>query len=303
MLSSLSALSGSISTKKRGSDRVNARIEQLKNDKKEGRSAYKPLVPAVEQASRILICLGRGTKSKLTLTEICREVEIHKSKGYSILNTLRQFGFVEKDLRAKTYSLGPGLLFLSRNVLDNLDLRDIVSPFLERLATETNSTALFGLISSEQVFIIAKHEGAQDIGITIRLGHRFHITYGAHGKAIVAFMPEIEREKILEKKKLYFYGDISRFNMMRLRNELAKCKDSGFAQDIGEMHPGINAISTPISGPNGKIIGCIILVGTFAESLIEKYGRKVSNMGKRISYKLGADIDKIYGNAGEVSFK
>ena len=56
--------------------------------------------------------------------------------------------------------------------LDNLDLRDIVSPFLERLATETNSTALLGLISAEQVFIIAKHEGAQNIGVTIRLGHR-----------------------------------------------------------------------------------------------------------------------------------
>ena len=73
------------------------------------KSGYKPLVPAVEQSSRVLICLGRSPKFKMTLTEICNEVGIHKSKGYSILNTLKQFGFVEKDPQTKTYSLGVGL--------------------------------------------------------------------------------------------------------------------------------------------------------------------------------------------------
>jgi DNA-binding IclR family transcriptional regulator len=282
---------------------MNAKIDQSKKDnKKKGKSTYKPLVPSVDQASRILICLGKGSKPRLTLTEICREVDIHKSKGYSILNTLTQFGFVEKDLQTKTYSLGPVLLFLSRNVLDNLDLRVIVTPFLQKLATETNSTALFGLVSADQIFIIAKHEGDQDIGVTIRLGHRFHITSGAHGKAIVAFMPEVERQRILARKNLYFYGDISRLNRERLTNEFAKCRDSGFAQDIGEMHPGINSVSAPVLGPHGKIVGCIILVGTFSESLIEKYGLKVSNSVKRISYKLGADVDTIYGHAGKGRF-
>ena len=38
------------------------------------KSRYKPLVPAVEQASRILVCLSRGLKPKIRLTEICKEV-------------------------------------------------------------------------------------------------------------------------------------------------------------------------------------------------------------------------------------
>jgi len=135
------------------------------NDPQKSRSAYKPLVPAVEQSSRVLICLGRSPKFKMTLTEICNEVGIHKSKGYSILNTLKQFGLVEKDPQTKTYSLGVGLVFLARNVLDNLDLRDIIEPYLGSLANETSSTALFGLISAEQVFIIAKHEADNNVGL------------------------------------------------------------------------------------------------------------------------------------------
>jgi DNA-binding IclR family transcriptional regulator len=267
--------------------------------KKEGNSGYRPFVPAVEQGSRVLICLGRSPKSKMTLTEICHRVGIHKSKGYSILNTLRQFGFVEKDPQTKTYSLGVGLVFLARNVLDNLDLRDVVEPFLASLANETFSTALFGLISAEQVFIVAKHEADHNVGVTIRLGHRFHITSGAHGKAIVAFMPDEERKRLLERDKLYFYGDASAMDAKRLNGELLECRRSGFAQDKGGLQPGINAVSAPVFGPTERIIGCVILIGTFSDTLMTQYGRKVADIVKRISGSLGADIDQVYKETWE----
>ena len=259
-----------------------------------GRSVYKPSVPAVEQASRVLLCLGESPNFKMRLTEICNQVGIHKSKGHSILNTLKQFGFVEKDPQTKTYSLGPALIFLSRHVLDNLHYPEIVAPFLDDLAKETNGTALFGLIYGEHLLVVGKSEGNQNIGFTIRLGHRFHITLGAHGKAIVAFMPEADREKILTKKRVYFHGfDISRLNTKRLKEELIKCRQLGYAQDIGEITQGVNFVSAPVFGVQEKIIGCIILIGTFSESLIEKYGPKTADVARRISYRLGADIKNL----------
>ena len=259
-----------------------------------GKSVYKPLVPAVEQASRVLLCLGESPNFKMKLTEICKQVGIHKSKGHSILNTLKQFGFVEKDPQTKTYSLGPALIFLSRHVLDNLYYPDIVAPFLDDLAKETNGTALFGLIYAEHLLVVGKREGNQNIGFSIRLGHRFHITLGAHGKAMVAFMPEADREKILTKKRVYFHGlDISRLNMKRLRDELTKCRQLGYAQDVGEITTGVNFVSAPVFGVQEKIVGCIILIGTFPEGLIEKYGPKTADVARRISYKLGADMKNL----------
>jgi DNA-binding IclR family transcriptional regulator len=260
-----------------------------------GKSVYKPLVPAVEQASRVLLCLGESPHFKMKLTEICKQVGIHKSKGHSILNTLKQFEFVEKDPEAKTYSLGPALIFLSRHVLDNLHYPEIVAPFLEDLAKETNGTALFGLIYGEHLLVVGKSEGNQNIGFSIRLGHRFHMTLGAHGKAMVAFMPEPEREKILTKKRVYFHGlELSRLNMKRLREELTKCRQLGYAQDVGEITAGVNFISAPVFGLQEKIIGCIILIGTFAETLIEKYGPKTADVARKVSYKLGADVKNFH---------
>lgn len=261
--------------------------------KKEAKSDYKPLVPAVEQASRVLICLGRSHQFKMSLTDICREVGIYKSKGYNILNTLMRFGFVEKDHQTKTYALGPGLLFLSRHLLDHMDIRERVAPFLEELSVDTQSTALLGLISADQVFVAAKHEGNRNISITIRLGHRFHITAGAHGKAILAFMPEPERKRILARKRLFFYGDPALMDMKKLKKELEKCREQGFSQDIGGLQTGINAVSAPIFGPQQKMIGCIILMGVFSEELISEIGEKTAETANRVSSALGSGMGAI----------
>jgi DNA-binding IclR family transcriptional regulator len=70
----------------------------------------------------------------------------------------------------------------------------------------------------------------------------------------------------------------------------------GFAQDIGEMYPGINGVAAPIFGPAEKLIGCIFIIGTFLEHLVEEYGLKVAMYAKQISSGFGNDIDKIYQN-------
>jgi DNA-binding IclR family transcriptional regulator len=259
----------------------------------ENKSAYKPIIPAVEQALKILLSLAEGPKFKMRLTDICHQTGICKSKGYSILHTLMQYGFIEKDLQTKTYSLGPSLLFLSRNFLDHLYYPDVAAPFLKTLARETGGTAMFGLISGPHVFVLNQREGNANIGFRLRVGQRFHITLGAHGKAIVAFLSETERKTILSRKKLYFYGDPSRMDMKRLKEEITTCRDSGFAYEIGEVTPGVTVISAPVFGFREKLIGCIGLIGVYPKRKIEEYGTKVADVAKQISYKLGADAGSI----------
>jgi DNA-binding IclR family transcriptional regulator len=260
-------------------------------------SGYIPLVPAVQQGARILLCLANSPTFKMRLTDICHRVGIHKSKGYSILSTLKNFGFVEKDPQTKTYSLGPALIFLSGKVLDNAFNQQTVAPFLESLAKETRSTAFFGIIVEGHLFVVAKHEADSGVNITIRLGYRFPLTYSAHGKAIVAFLPEDEREKILSSGKLWFYGDTSPVNMERLRKDLARCRELGFAQDVGEVDHRYHSIAAPVFGLHGKLVGSIFVVGVFDEHLVEHYGTKVAECARKISYTFGADVEQIYEKA------
>jgi DNA-binding IclR family transcriptional regulator len=247
---------------------------------------YSSLVPAVEQASRIMLALAQTESGKMTLTEICKAVGIHKSKGYSILNTLQHFEFVYRS-PDKAYQLAPGLLFLSAKVLSNMDYREAVTPALHRLSRQMNSTAFLGIISDGHLMVAAKDEGSQNIGVTIRLGHRFPLAWGAHGKAIMAFLSKGERTDLMAGLKPYFHGSPSDFQPSRIELELAQCRKAGFAVDLGEMQIGVHAVAAPVFGLGGKLIGSLAVVGTFPKEFAEKYGRDVAKAAKEFCKSIG----------------
>jgi DNA-binding IclR family transcriptional regulator len=266
-------------------------VQPGRADKKKG-SEERYLVPAVEQASRVLFCLAGAGASHMSLIEICAQVGIHKSKAFSILETLQKFGLVQRNTDGKRYALGPSLVSLSRKVLDNLSPPRLARPILEELAGKAESTAVLGLIIDKSVFIAAKHEGQGDIGVTMRIGHRFPLTYGAHGKAIAAFLPKNERDLLLEGKDLYFHGDPAKLDRARLKNELAQCLRDGFAEDLGELNRGLHVVATPVLGPNRTPIGFIEILLLFSGKAAHRFGPLVAEAGKTLSRQLGAEIDE-----------
>ncbi|MCX8023200.1 MAG: IclR family transcriptional regulator [Syntrophorhabdaceae bacterium] len=257
-------------------------------------SEYTGTVPAVDQASRILLYLAKHSSNRVNLTDICKSLGIHKSKGYSILNTLQRYGFVQKDPKGKTYSLGLGLLSLSRRVLDNLNYGEVVGPYLENLARGCRSTALFGLINNDNVYVVARKEWEENISVTIKLGYRFHLTHGAHGKAIVSYLPKEEVERILSQKRLFFYGDTSKFDRKRLEKDIIETRKAGYAFDMGELNPGINVIASPVFDSQDRLFGTIFIMGTFPENKIKEFGSLVGQSARDFSHLLGANVDKCF---------
>ena len=59
-------------------------------------------------------------------------------------------------------------------------------------------------------------------------------------------------------------------------------------------HAGVNVVSTPVFALHERIVGCLILIGTFTEKMIEEYGPKTVSIAKQISQKLGAKADTLY---------
>ena len=237
------------------------------------RSADRYLVPAVEQASRVLFCLAGSRSAYTSLNEICGSVGIHKSKAFSILHTLQQFGLIQRNKEGKGYCLGTGLISLSRKVLDNLSVPRLAQPILEDLARKSGSTAVLGLIADNSVFVVAKHECERDVGVTIRIGHRFPITYGAHGKAMAAFLPKKDLDQLLNRKDLYFHGNPASLDRDRLMEEIKRCREEGFAEDLGEIKPGLNTVCAPVLGPNMVPIGYIVVYGLFSNEAAGLFGR------------------------------
>ena len=244
-------------------------------------------VPAVEQAIRVMLCLADNGSTPKSLTNICKEVGIHRSKAFSILNTLNEYGFVRKNQNRKGYVLGPGLLTLTGIILEDLSLSRLVEGVLSDLAKKVGATVGLGVISDDKCYRIAQYHGAPGIGIYAPIGYVTSITYGAHGKAIAAFLPEDELEELLKNKNLFFHGSPDRYSRTRLNRELEQCRRNGFALDLGEMMPGVNAIAFPVLDQNGNPIGYITIVGFFSKEEVQRIGPLAADVLKGISKEAG----------------
>jgi DNA-binding IclR family transcriptional regulator len=270
-------------------DRQNSSANKLK-----GKNTA-PLVPSVEHAARILMFFGQHHSSKANLTEICAALGIYKSRGHAILKTLMAYGLVERDEATKHYSLGPNLIFLARQVLKNIDIREKATPFLRGLSAATGCTALLGIISGDNLIVVAKEDGHNPIGVTIEMGFRFHLMAGAHGKVIVSFLPAKERKKILAGKKLYFHGKPENLNRTLLQEEIAFCQKNSYALDMGKLQKGIHAVAAPVFSGKGTVTGVILIIGTFPEKTAHLYGLKAHEAARALAGEMGVKLpDRFY---------
>ncbi len=209
------------------------------------------------------------------------------SRAFTILNTLISYDIVVKEPRTKTYRLGFGNVYLARNVIDNLDIREIASPSLKNLAYETDSSTHLGLIDGDRFYMVAREENKKKYGYSVRVGARFHLTHRCHGKAIIAFMPDEDAERIIAGKDTEFYGEDKPLKIDYLKKELEKCRKTGYAVDLGETGPDIFAIGSPVLDAGGTVIGAIVLIGVFPKSKIKNIGPKVTVAAGNISKLLG----------------
>lgn len=253
------------------------------------KSAYSPTSPAVEQAARLLLCLGKSNNN-MGLTAVCKEIGIHKSKGYSILNALAQYDLITKDNTTKTYSLGPALMPLARKAREKLDINAIAKDHLKRLADETKASVLLGIICNDQFYVAGQYDGNDHLTVTVRQYQSLHLTHGSHGKAIFAFLNKKEQQRLLDSNQLFFHGSIDDFDQARLEQEILFCRENGYAIDNGKITPGIIGISAPLFDHNNEVTAGIVLVGAFSKDMFETLGKKVAAAGRLISKLAGAQL-------------
>ncbi|HVN95181.1 MAG TPA: IclR family transcriptional regulator [Syntrophorhabdaceae bacterium] len=258
----------------------------MKKSSKGEKNDYNQMVPAVEQAAKIIIYLCSMPNLQSNLTDISRSVGISKSKAYAILNTLQKFGFISRNLSTKVYSVGLYMMSVGQKVLDNIDYGDLASPLLKGLAEATRSTAALGLIAGESQYVISRQEATGQLRISVRPDKVFPLTYGAHGKAIVCSLPQEEQKKILADSTLYFHKDPQLLDRKLLLKELEECRRTGFAQDHKTGHAMVKILAAPFFGPDGRPLGALQIIGFMEGPEIPTYGKKLVEVALRFSTML-----------------
>jgi len=251
------------------------------------RSEY--YLKSIKRAITILNSIAQEA-DELGVTELSKKVGWHKSTVHRILVTLEDEGLVAKDQITQKYRLGIKLFELGNLVQEQVEIRKHALPIMKKLAQETEESIDLNIISHGKRVSIEKIESTHDIRRIIQLGKSLPLYCGGSGKALLAFLPEEEINKILQQEKLIPFTSNTITDPLQLKEHLKEIKKLGYAMSFEERIPGSASIAAPILNFKGEVIASLSISGPinrFTEDKLPRLISLVKNAAREISTSLG----------------
>jgi len=155
---------------------------------------------------------------------------------------------------------------LAQMALSEISLVDLARPHLRRLAESTSlTTHLATLMEDGSCVLIEKVSPPNVPHVATWIGKHvsFHCT--ALGKAVAAYLPECELDRLIRREGLLRHNDNTICTTGRLKLELAAVRERGYSLDEEEEEINIRCIGAPVFGSNSKPIAALSVVGTVSQ--------------------------------------
>lgn len=201
-----------------------------------------PLVHSVLHATRILELFASQRKESMSLTEISRSLELHKTTVYRLLRTLQYAGWIRQSPQTGHYALGSGILLVASAFSVHNTCRELLSEEMHRLAEKFNETVVLSvLLGGHTGICVDMTKSRHQLGIAGERGYIVPLQSGATGKTLLAAQPEDLRNALIEE---LIPEDRTRQRL--LKNQLLQILQDGYCVSEGEVDQGVAAVAMPL---------------------------------------------------------
>jgi DNA-binding IclR family transcriptional regulator len=222
--------------------------------------------------------------------EIAARAGLPKATVSRLTYTLTKLGYLTHVERLSKYQLAPAALSIGYSALINMRIRQIARPYMQELANYAGASVALG--SRDRLSLIYVEHCRSDASTLLRLdlGARIPIATTAMGRALLAVMPENEREWIMPH---IARREKDQWNKVRagIERGIEDYKSRGFTLSVGDWQRDVSAVGVPLIPPDG--------LGVFAfncgapafqltrEQLETDIGPRLVNMVRNIETALG----------------
>ncbi len=217
------------------------------------------------------------------VTELADQLGVNKGTASRMIQTLKSYGFVEKAQDGRRYQLGPVLVQLSRSVINRMPLRETAKPYLHELVDTTGECAHLAIYAQGKALYIDQVESSATLRVNAEIGHMAPLHCTALGKVLLTFggypLPE----------DLEIRTAATIITQEKLKAELNKVREQGYAIDDEEYDQGVRCIAVPVYDIRSKIVGAIGVSGPAARislDRIDKMAEQVIRIGQELSNRL-----------------
>lgn len=212
------------------------------------------LVQSVGRSLDILDCFSTD-EQELSIADLAGKLHLPKSTIFRLLGTLKSKNFIDQDVHTQKYRLGFRLYDLGNVYATGMDLRKMAYPLMKELNQQTSETVNLNIVDRGERVCIEKIESPHHIRNFVKVGERNSLCFGAAGKILLAFMPNVDIGYLVGKENLDVEQEAA------LLEELNSIRASGYCVTVGNRIEGSLAISAPIFDVSGQLIAGISLSG------------------------------------------
>ncbi len=202
---------------------------------------------------RILELLADSSGGK-SVTEISKALDLTKSNGFRLLQTLSTLGYV-RQLENRHYTITLKMWQVGSRVVTNLNLREAAADQMRKLSEATGDTVYLAVTEGLYVVYIDKIDSQQPIRSWNPIGGAAPIHSVSTGKAIIAADYKTWRDRL--KGHLSRHTDRTLTSLPALDADVRQTQARGYATDVGEFRERVIGFGSAICLPNGTPVGAI----------------------------------------------
>jgi DNA-binding IclR family transcriptional regulator len=256
-------------------------------------------VPNLERAIKILELLARN-RAGLNIMEIATQLGYPNNSVFRITATLLNAGYVRRDPETKRFSLSRRILALGYASIHDANIIELAIDSMRQLRDATTESVILTTLMETEGVAMAQVPTSRTIRLVVDPGTRFELHCAAPGKAMLAFLPEAEADKLIPRLSFTRFTQRTITSVNDLRTELERVREAGHAVDLAECLPGVHCVAAPVFDELGYPIAAIHVTGPsdrLTRQAVGKMAAQVKECALQVSQKLG------YGFADDILAK
>jgi IclR family KDG regulon transcriptional repressor len=245
---------------------------------------------SLKRALQILDAFDKD-RQVLSRSQLADILGLPRATVLRLCSTLVQYRYLAKDPHSNNYSLGMRMFEQGSILFDSFAVRVAASRHLTQLQRETGQTVFLGVMDNDELLYIDKREDPRNvISFTSKVGTRRPPFWGMCGPCLMAYMPNDQVERILEKAPLTAITKNSITSAKGFKAWLSRIRVEGLAIDHETTFEGITGIAAPIRDSWGGVVaslGVAMISSAVDREGVERIAHSTIEAAVAISKDLG----------------
>ena len=247
----------------------------------------KSLVKAV----RMLDCFTENPE--MTINELSEAANLPKTTVFRLASSLEEAGLLVKERKSShdvTYRLGLKLLTLGKHVSEQLKYNKVALPHMKKLNEEIDELVHITVLEGDEAAYAETIDSSKPVRLVVKVGKRAPLYAGSAPKLLLSSMNDEDLEAYLENVELNKLTENTLNSKERLREEIGKIREKGYAVSYSENFKDTVGFSYPLYNHDGEMVaalGVSIPVIDYSEEREKLILEKLGETAERIWLELG----------------